>query len=346
MKHLVLSMITLIGLYGCSGEVQIESSAASSSGGGSGGSGGQAGGGGVLEGADRPSCAGKDLICGDHGCCTSTAIPGGSYNRLNDPAYPATVSGFWLDMFEVTAGRMRSFVEAYPGSAPAVGAGAHPKVPESGWAEGTYLPASPEALRKSLGAVNLPSGSKPQYAAWTDEAGPNENRPVTFVTWEVAQAFCIWDGGRLPTEAEWNYAASGGDEQRKYPWGSQSPTPALAVLNFNEPGGPYDGALFDVGSVPAGAGRWGQLDLSGGRSEMMFDTNLGDCCEAPSELPVPCDDCVVLAKDGEEGRMVRDQSAFQLAGAEVSNEDRTGYFEMTQIEVRIGFRCVYVPDAG
>jgi hypothetical protein len=66
---------------------------------------------------------------------------------------------------------------------------------------------------------------------WTDTVGPNENLPMNCVPWYKAFAFCVWDGGRLPTEAEWNYAATGGNEQRKYPWGSTAPDDALAVFN-------------------------------------------------------------------------------------------------------------------
>lgn len=58
-----------------------------------------------------------------------------------------------------------------------------------------------------------------QVATWTDNPGAQENFPMACVEWPTAYAFCLWDGGRLPTEAEWEFAAAGGDQNRLYPWG-------------------------------------------------------------------------------------------------------------------------------
>lgn len=210
--------------------------------------------------------SGADAKCADgKDCCETRAVPGGTYNRFNDKDFPAKVSPFLLDTFEVTAGRFRAYVEANKGNlraaAPAPGAGAHPRIPNSGWrAEwNNILPASTADVDKMLGAddvVGCQVGTNlDDYGAltwWTpaiDAKIKASNKDTTVlaentkdaldrkglncVPWYVLFAFCVWDGGRLPTDAEWGFALAGGDEQRPFPWGTV-PAGDLALIGDND----------------------------------------------------------------------------------------------------------------
>jgi formylglycine-generating enzyme len=233
-----------------------------------------------------PSCAGLDGGCGPNGrdpCCDSPLVPGGTFDRCNDPAAPATVSPFHLDRFEVTVARFRPFVAAKGGTQlnpPLGGEGVHPKIPDSGWNRDWT-----QALAVDKAKLIESLKCEPGYATWTDDPGPNENLPINCVDWYEAFAFCIWDGGRLPTEAEWNYAATAGAEQRVLPW-SDPPDAAALDCSFTSYAA-CDAGVHSVGRLsPKGDGKWSHSDLAGNVFEWVFDRS--------GTLPTPCIDCADL----------------------------------------------------
>ena len=219
-------------------------------------------------------------------CCLALAVPGGPFpmgrsTKSGDPDYypagdgsevpehTATVSPFSLDAFEVTVGRFRAFLAQYDGTPPQPGAGANPHISLSGWQSGWPL-AAPDIMRQGLADCGgVVEGGATPHPTWTSTAMGQENAAINCVTWYEAFAFCAWDGGRLPTEAEWEFAAAGGDQNRLYPWGITDPTGNDADLVTSLDHGAM--ATTAVGSHPLGNGRWGHRDLAGGMWEPVLD---------------------------------------------------------------------------
>lgn len=306
----------------------------------------------------RPACP---QTCGPDGtgnCCASAIVPGNasgatlsgepfyrSYDTAADGMWPfkgnpATVSDFRLDRYEVTVGRFRQFVDAgmgVAGKAPSVGAGAHPRLVDSGWRDSWngQLLADTATLKTQLKCDYQPT--------WTDNPGAGDALPIGCVTWYEAMAFCVWDGGYLPTEAEWNYAAAGGTEQRAYPWSDPADaTPidcSYANYNIGYPSqtGPFcvaGGAVAKAGATsPKGDGRWGHADLGGNVWEWVLDSY--------KELYIsPCDDCADLSVE----------STRSERGGGLFNEDtnlrgarRNGYTPPTGRSFGLGMRCARRP---
>jgi len=238
----------------------------------------------------------------------SLEVQGGTYDRTytssgNGPAGgadPATVSSFRLDEYEVTVGRFRQFVDAWNGGAgytPPAGSGKHTHLHggqglsnSGGDAGGAYETGWVASDDHNIAPTDANLACEPQLATWTASAGSGESLPINCVNWWESFAFCIWDGGFLPSESEWEYAAAGGSEERGYPWGSTDPGTSnqYAIYDCYYPSGSGGcmGGAAPVGTATLGAGLWGQLDLAGNVNEWNADWF--------ASYAGPCTDCADL----------------------------------------------------
>ena len=120
------------------------------------------------------------------------------------PVHRVRVDNFYLDETEVTNRQFASFVEA------------------TGFVTESEKQASSGVFDPAVGEWTLVEG-----ASWRHPEGPGstvdgrEDSPVVHISWNDADAYARWAGKRLPTEAEWEYAARGGLKDSVYPWGDQ-----------------------------------------------------------------------------------------------------------------------------
>jgi formylglycine-generating enzyme len=223
--------------------------------------------------AERTTCRNTES------CCASYLLPGGDFNLLNPDGFiPAKVTPFLLDKYEVTVGRMRQFVFAYDPKVFVAGRGKSAHINgDTGWDPLFALPADKEALVAQLKGCT--------GTTWTDNEAINNRLPMNCVSFTVAYAFCIWDGGRLPTDAEWSFAAAGGSQERQYPWSLPGAEPDISteIAHYDGYGIPTTGPI-DVGGKPLGDSRWRHVDLGGNVQEWTLDYSGGSFSE--------CHDCL------------------------------------------------------
>ncbi|WP_277556073.1 formylglycine-generating enzyme family protein [Halobaculum limi] len=232
-------------------------------------------------------------------------VPGGQFTMGSEEFYPeeapvreVTVDGFWMDESPVTNAEFATFVDET----------GYTTVAERDPDPDDYPGAAPDDLVPGSAVFMSPDGPVDtrnpnqwweyvEDACWHQPLGPDStldgllDHPVVHVTYEDAQAYAEWTGKRLPTEAQWERAARGGLEHKRFVWGNEHTPDGTPMANTWQGQFPQENTVHDgyertspVGAFPSN--EFGLYDVAGNvwewtRDWFSADPTAGDspaCC--------------------------------------------------------------------
>jgi len=198
------------------------------------------------------------------------------------PVHPVSVDDFWIDTTPVTNAQFQRFVEA---TGYRTYAEIPPRAEDYPGADPALLKAGSLVFTMTDGPVQMNVANWWRFvfgADWHHPYGPDsdltglEDHPVVHIALCDAEAYARWAGKRLPTEAEWEFAARGGLDQADYAWGDELMPGGQLLANFWHGRFPYENLLTDkyertspVGTFPANP--FGLYDMIGNTWEWTQD---------------------------------------------------------------------------
>lgn len=279
-------------------------------------------------------------------------VPGGKFTMGSidgeadeQPIHDVKVRSFWMDKTEVTNEQFAAFADATGYLTTAEKPGADGRV------AGAFVFSPPPEVTDFSNELQwwkfVPG------ANWRHPTGPissikgREKYPVTQITWSDAVAYATWVGKRLPTEAEWEYAARGGLDRRRFPWGNEPLRDGRWAVNawqgdFPKADTGEDGfhGLSPVGSFLANG--YGLFDMTGNTAEWCADWYAADFYRMTTrDNPRGPETSLDPKEPGVLKRVIRGGS--WLANDRIGSPDRCAARGRLAPDIplqHVGFRCV------